>query len=78
MRMRQPRGFVSTYYLKHYGVSDLVIEIISVSAWDKRCWPWSAYAIPGQENLLLRHCVTEYRIYDPEGKKDKICLFEGF
>lgn len=35
MRMRQPRGFVSTYYLKHDGVSDLVIEIISVSAWDK-------------------------------------------
>ena len=78
-RLRQPRGSASTYHLKHDGAPDLVIEIISPSTWGKDVGLGRHTQLRDKKAFYRDIGVTEYWIYDPEGKrKDKICLFEGF
>lgn len=78
-RLRQPHGSASTYHLTHGGAPDLVIEIISVSTWDKDVGLGLHTQLRDKKAFYYDIGVTEYWIYDPEGKrKGKACLFEGF
>ena len=78
-RLRQPRDSASTYHLKYDGAPDLVIEIISVSTWDKDVGLGRHTQLRDKKAFYYDIGVAEYWIYEPEGKrKDKTRLFEGF
>lgn len=77
-RVRQPRGTASTYHLKHDGAPDLVLEIISISTWDKDV-SLGSHTLWDKKDFYRDIGVAEYWIYDPESlRQDKACLFEGF
>ena len=79
LRLPLERGDAATYHIKYDGPPDLVIEIISVATWRKDIGLGRRTEIKDKKDFYRQIGVTEYWIYDPEGRrKDKTCLFEGF
>ena len=79
LRLPPERGDAATYHVDYDGSPDLVIEIISVATWRKDIGLGRHTEIKDKKECYRQIGVTEYWIYDPEGRRtDKTCLFEGF